>query len=512
MPNDKGLSCPQCQEVSKDKEGAKLHIREYHSRKCKVWLVNEQGIKESIVLMRVQGCFVCPVCSKPIQTRDGITKHTNRHGKKNDSGFVCPICGETLKSALELDHHFGAHTQPRELAESDASDDIEVLKQGKAELDLATKNPIFSDCFLETLVPFSLEHESGARSIALLTQIGAKRTAEDQIIAINPIKKPKKPSSMEPKDFKFLLSSHRYGRLIDIERYKPLDATFFLLNYEALKFDIAKNLAGAVIQTGLQAILILKAEVYGREPKEDPHCFDLLKPTLDLKRVSSINHDNTNKLVIGTHTWSALITASIELVSGAIDVGANNSTAHIGAYTTIWGRDDWQQNLLLERQLRSKFHCKATYFQSASMFYLFANWACYPTTIFRLENYYQGSRVISGVKAAASIFHQIANTRSIKRKRLLKLLRKLDSPDQSQKAPVTKNAIMELLELIPSNKKKLKLTDNAEASTILVMLASGLCGVIRDINKKQVRPAIQATVEAILQDKENARQRQEQGL
>ncbi|ORY98426.1 hypothetical protein BCR41DRAFT_364104 [Lobosporangium transversale] len=466
MPNDKGLCCPQCQEVSKDKEGAKLHTR----------------IKESIVLLRVQGCFVCPVCSKPIQTRDGITKHTNRHGKKNDSGFVCPICGETLKSALELDHHF-------ELAESDASDDIELLKQGKAELDLATKNPIFSDCFLETMVPFSLEHESVARFIALLTQIGAKRTTEYQIIAINPIKKPKKPSSIEPKDFKFLLSSHRYGRLIDIERYKPLDATLFLLNYEALKFDIAKNLAGAVIQTGLQAILILKAEVYGCEPMEDPHCFDLLKPTLDLKKVPSINHDNTNKLVIGTHTWSALITASIELVSGAIDVGANNSTAYIGAYTTIWGRDDWQQNLLLERQLRSKFHCKATYFQSASMFYLFANWACYSTTIFRLENYYQGSRVISGVKATASIFHQIVNTRSIKRKRLRKLLRKLDSPNQSQEAPVTKNTITELLELIPSikkkKKKKLKLIDNAEASTILVMLASGLCGVIRDINKKQ---------------------------
>ncbi|KAF9438343.1 hypothetical protein BGZ76_008485 [Entomortierella beljakovae] len=119
--------------------------------------------------------------------------------------------------------------------------------------------------------------------LALLTQAAAKRSASDPITVLDPniiIKKPRIQTSAELQDLDIILAINRYGGLINIEDYKALEPSFFLQNYKSFKHEIAQKLAGAVIDTGSQAVLVHKVEVYGRAPNEDPHLFNLVKPTL----------------------------------------------------------------------------------------------------------------------------------------------------------------------------------------------------------------------------------------
>ncbi|KAF9994763.1 hypothetical protein BGZ65_009591, partial [Modicella reniformis] len=232
--------------------------------------------------------------------------------------------------------------------------------------------------------PFKVTHASGATSLALLTQMAAKRASSDPIIRLDPIKRPRAQTYVESTDIEIILSTCRYGAIINITDHKPLELSFFLQDYKAFKSEIAQKLAGAIIHTGSQ-VLILKAEIYDRAPADDPHSFDLVKPILDVKRVSKIFHDNVEKLIIGTHQWSALVTSSIELTTGKIEAGANNSYTHTASQSTIWSRDDWRLNPLVERQLRSKFYHKETYSRGASVFRLISHWSCLPVTIFRRE-------------------------------------------------------------------------------------------------------------------------------
>ncbi|KAF9574851.1 hypothetical protein BGW38_008278, partial [Lunasporangiospora selenospora] len=185
------------------------------------------------------------------------------------------------------------------------------------------------------------------------------------MIRLDSIKKPRAQTNVESADIEIFISTSRFGAIVDITDYKPLEPSIFLQGYKASKSEIAQTLAGAMIHTGSQVVLIPKVEIYGRTPADDPHSFDLVKPILDVKKVCKIFHDNVEKLIIGTLQWSALATSSIELTTGIIEVGANNSHTHTASQSTIWFRNDWQLNPLVERQLRSKFYHKETYSKSA---------------------------------------------------------------------------------------------------------------------------------------------------
>lgn len=500
------LKCSDCSELFMNPSQMARHKREYHSRKCRV-RINESGEVKSLDLKRTEGVFICPVCSSPVRTRDGIIKHTNSHldyERKKVSEFVCIQCGESLESAENLEKHILAHSEPYVISENPNSKKAVLLRRAREEIDSEKSIPAITDCFLSVMSSFSCIHKSGHKSVMLMTPPNAKRTITDPIVAMELIRHPKKSRQMDPLDLSTMLSVHRYGNLVDLNRYSPLESNFFRLDYMKSKFEIAKKLAGAIIQTYSQAILVGKVEVYGRRPSEDAHYFNLVKPTQNDADVVSIFHDNCNKLVIGTNSWSALITESVELLSGSIEVGPNNLTALTSDRSTIWGRDDWDKNSLVERQLRSKFNDESTYVESAAIFYLFHHWSCHPITIFRLQDYYE-SRAMCGIKASAIIFHQLLVKKSIKRK----LLKKLVEDDGIQAAPLTKNAIQSLLKLFPTDKKKLKVLESIEASAILTTLASGLCGTIRSLNENQVKNAVQTTINstlhARLQERQQAR-------
>ncbi|KAF9997868.1 hypothetical protein BGZ65_006575, partial [Modicella reniformis] len=89
------------------------------------------------------------------------------------------------------------------------------------------------------------------------------------------------------------------------------------------------------------------------------------------------------------------------------------------------------------------------------------------------------------------IYKHPSTSKSIKKE----LLRTLHRKAELEEAPVTKN-------VIPSDRKKLKLLDNVEASVILRTLASGLCKTIRTLNDNSVKQAVKDTVENILQEQD----------
>ncbi|ORZ10017.1 hypothetical protein BCR41DRAFT_398558 [Lobosporangium transversale] len=348
-------------------------------------------------------------------------------------------------------------------------------------------------------MPYKATHENGTTSLALLTPKAAKRAASSPINDLKPIKQPKIQVYAEFGDLESLLSSNRCGELLVIKDYMLLEVSFFLQSFREFKYNIARNLAGALIQTEPQIILILKVEIYGRDPADDPHSTSLAKPILDVKEVTTVNHDNVVKLIIGTLQWNALITGSIELTSGTICAGANNFSARRSPQAIIWGRNDWEHNQLSLRQLKSKFHRKETYESCAAIFYPFNNWECTPVKVFSLWSYYSAKSAQTGTKAAAEIFNEISRSRSrsIKKKKLEELLRYEKSSD----ALKTQEIIGDLLHLIPKDEKKLKLIGNFKASNLLMKLANTLCDTIRSNNLGKVVSNIQDIVEKTLDKK-----------
>ncbi|KAF8949778.1 hypothetical protein BGZ46_004945, partial [Entomortierella lignicola] len=120
----------------------------------------------------------------------------------------------------------------------------------------------------------------------------AEQEAVDPAEGWNRISLSKTPMEVKPNSLEMMLISHRYGLLIDVKRYKAIDPRLFVKSFKTHRDEIAKQLSGSIIQTGTQLILIVKAEVYGREPSDDPHGFNQVMPSWDLKKISVVFHDN----------------------------------------------------------------------------------------------------------------------------------------------------------------------------------------------------------------------------
>ncbi|KAF9411234.1 hypothetical protein BGZ76_005372 [Entomortierella beljakovae] len=502
-----GVVCEICGKLFDDAKSLRNHKKEYHPSIVTVYVVGKEGNTSPVKLKPVDGLFDCPVCDrKGIQCRSGIIAHTKIHlaesKDEEDSKNECHICHDKFTTAIDLDAHYDTHNTTEELLDDSLDKDLTdagTLRQAKIELDSMTRNTATSNFIFDIMHPYIAKYESGATGLHLLTEASNKRPPSDRIIELTPVKKPRTQNRTDPRNIGVLLASNRYGELIDLDKYEALEPSFFLLEYSLHMENIARNLAGAMIQTGSQVILVLKAEVYGRSPTEDPHFIDLVQPSIDVKKISVIRHEKTDKLIIGTLKWSALITSCIDLTTGEIEVGAHNRFTQTAADFMVWGNKEWKINLVTERQLRSKFHREETYMKSASIYFQFAHWTCVPTTIFNIYNLYDKNKTESGVKSASLLFYKIISSRSrtVKRKHLEKLLENDSFKDGTR----AKKAITELLNLIPPDKDKIKLIGNFDTSNPLRLLADCLCSTIASKNKKKVKPAILTRAEKILQDK-----------
>ncbi|KAG0233652.1 hypothetical protein BGW41_001404, partial [Actinomortierella wolfii] len=212
-----------------------------------------------------------------------------------------------------LDQHYESHSEPKEVVDDLTADDTnnaEYMKQARIELDITTNNTHHSDCLLSMAAPYKITHASGKTSLALLTQTAAKRASYDPVIRLDPIKRPRTQTYVGSADIEIILSTSRYGSIINITDYKPLVPSFFLQGYQTYKSEIAQKLAGALIHTGSRVVLILKAEIYGRAPAEDPHSFDLVKPILDVKK-RAIKRKELERLLDNSEIKKAPLTNSI---------------------------------------------------------------------------------------------------------------------------------------------------------------------------------------------------------
>ncbi|KAF9197563.1 hypothetical protein BGZ49_001946, partial [Haplosporangium sp. Z 27] len=150
--------------------------------------------------------------------------------------------------------------------------------------------------------------------------------------------------------------------------YAVLAPTFFdLKDFFKHHEEIAKTLAGAIIQTDYQAILILKVEVYARSPIEDPHSFDLAIPTINSKIVCVIHHDGS-RISCGHAPMECLNSSLCKFDHWDIGAGASNVSAHLATYMIFWRRADFELNPSTKRQLRSKFDRREAFFECASIF------------------------------------------------------------------------------------------------------------------------------------------------
>ncbi|KAF8928788.1 hypothetical protein BGZ58_009374, partial [Dissophora ornata] len=318
-----------------------------------------------------------------------------------------------------------------------------------------------------------------------LSDISAKRLQDDPIIEVRPIKRRAKGANAPPVELKVALAGHRLGDIVETDGYEPVEPYLYLADFSARAGEIARTFAGALLQSDSSVILLLKVEVYGRSPSEDIHGFDLAKPTWDIKTVVATVHDCTRKLLIGTLSYSVLVTAALDITTGVVSVGASTSL-HISSNMRMWCRKDRELNPLVERQLRSKFDHAITFAKTAAIFYLFASWECHPVTIFRLLDHYRG-KSSSGTKAVATLFNEITKTQCITRILLQDLLEEIGAGDCS-----VATTLRAVLANFKADEQERPLFKDQKTSRLLRSLADSVCGTIRSLNNDKVATAIKA--------------------
>ncbi|KAF9986272.1 hypothetical protein BGZ75_002031 [Mortierella antarctica] len=220
----------------------------------------------------------------------------------------------------------------------------------------------------------------------LLKAASAKRREDDPITLLRSNKKHcGQVSRSALQKLGDALTIHPFGKLLRIDQYVPMEPNLFLSDMHSHGEDVAKTLAGSLLQSGSTVILIIRVELYGRLTKYDVHGFKSARPTWDLKEVKFVCHNNHRKLLIGTSCWNAIVTASINLTSGDISVGIDNPSMRLLSQTRIWTRKDCALNPLLMRPLdnNGQHEHEGGLSKRAAMFYLFIDQKHLPLTVCR---------------------------------------------------------------------------------------------------------------------------------
>ncbi|KAF9580887.1 hypothetical protein BGW38_002282 [Lunasporangiospora selenospora] len=469
-------TCSLCQKRFSSGKSLQTHVRNIH----------DGGSRNSTLVCQIDEC------SEEFNHRPTFEKHVASHSEQSKDSFTCQTCGEKESSLEKHVSHLDEHlvvSVPEEVIKAKEDDNIrlsirrECIKSQVAE-EVAN--------FLQTiLVPHICIHANGQRSTVFALPESATTLLDNPIDEIRPLQ-PKDQRNQETlQDLESALDGCHFRALVDVNNYKPMDQSMFLANYGSKKYELAKAFAGALIQTPLTVVMILKAEVYGRQPGEDTHGFDLVAPDWELYKVAILVHDNSRKLIVGTSTFSILITSSIELTVGTVSVGPSNSVC-VSARAKIWTRKDQELNVLVKRQLRSKFDHAETFDTSAAVYYRFAGWKCQPVTIFSLFSHYQTKRN-SGIRSIAELFYDIERTQTIKKGLVQHLLQQV-----GPEAVRASKALQEILSKFQQDEEERPLGNDRAMSQLLQIMADEICDPIRRTNESIVRLVIAAKAEDLI--------------
>ena len=289
------------------------------------------------------------------------------------------------------------------------------------------------------------------------------------------------------------LLAHRYGKLAlgDLHLYKALDDKTCRKNFKSSARKIAKKLAGALIHSMNNVLLVLKVEVYGRKESEYPHQQPLAFPVLEPYVVQSVEHDRTTKILIGTASWLALVTSCVQLNTGDVVVGPHNTHFTPHARTSICIREDYKKNITIERHLRSKFHMAETFKKCAGVFHLFQESTCLPITFQSLHEHYL-SKTSSGIKTLAATFFQLYQDKALSQTRLAEQVG--DAAPESSRISRNIHHLQQMLN--QSDGHMVKVTENI--SKQLRVLGDHAVGNITSLNHSVVKQSVQKRIEIIL--------------
>ncbi|KAG0293365.1 hypothetical protein BGZ97_005363 [Linnemannia gamsii] len=415
------FTCTICQKAYKNEATLRSHLFDCH----------DNGAKRIQPLKCIQSS-----CASSFQSRQKFLKHIGTC-TGDSSSPPTPATGTTLIASTTKEQ--------RNDEDEDRDDEVEVQDtadivaeawvdiQGEEEVDQddqdqigkkfdrlqeqlisTTGNRNTAEFLLSLMEPVAINLKSGETENVLALPGGTKRLLRDVVVSIQPVKRrAPKGNDIQDGELRPALAAHAFGGLVDDESsYMPLDDDLCYRSFRNHGSDIAKRLAGALLQSGPTVLLALKVEVYGRSPSEDPHQQDVAYPVSGPFIVRSLLHDGATKILIGTQTWNALVTSAVTLTRGAVVVGPNNTVFHPHPRSKVWILKDSRQNLTIERQTRSKFDDPISLEPNAGVFVRFLAHKFLPVTLKTLWDYFMGKKW-SGIKLIAFIFHQLYHTRRL---------------------------------------------------------------------------------------------------
>ncbi|KAG0342374.1 hypothetical protein BG005_002735 [Podila minutissima] len=352
--------------------------------------------------------------------------------------------------------------------------------------------------------PAELTLEGGDKMYGLLLTGGARHLGDGAIAFVRPLKH-RLDNEIEDVDLKLALRSHSYCSLVDVEKYRPLEDgdPICTMRFSEQGKQLARQLAGLVIQSGDEVLLCLKVEVYGRCKSEDPHSLDLALPDDKSFKVFNQLLDNTHKIMIGTVRWNALVTMAVVVTSGKVVVGPHNTVFHPHPESHVWLLKDGDKDLSnnVERETRSKFHRDESYELFAAAHPRFLYYRTIPVTLKTLWEFKSKGKW-SGIKVTSFIFQQLYTHGKISKSDVRKRLEKASEVKSTRAEKEATGIVGNINRLVEVMEDEETWPVSEMVSDQLRELAGRLQGEITDLNKTTTTDEVVKVIEKLIKGKQ----------
>ncbi|KAK3807522.1 MAG: hypothetical protein JOS17DRAFT_808068 [Linnemannia elongata] len=489
--NSKGMKstilCYLCQKEISSTSSAK------HSHK---WDQHD-GSQKRIFPLKCQWCDV-----KPMMTRTGLAKHLSRCQGVLCLQFplACPSCDKECQGADDLSKHSSSCYS----WEQDTSSDESFLDDFDKRLYRVTRHPAAARYMEQMFQKTELRLQNGETEYAFMLSPGCKRLMSGAKAHVRIVKR-RAPEVVEDTKLDVAVGSHAFGRLVCFEDYKLLENNdpLWHLPFPDNGELLATMFEGMVIQSGDDALLAFKVEVYGTDDYEDPHAQDVAKPEgLHAFKVENVCHDQTHKVMVGAIKWCVLSTLAVMVTDGTVVVGPDNKFFNPKATSRVWiKKTSYELNNTtrgfyntMARQLRSKFDNEATFEPYSAVHPLLNHRTTMPVTLKTLYGF-KSKNGWSGVKVAAFVFHQLYTKRKIVKAEVEMHVEEALGGRQGKSCETLKilerviQAMAEDEEAVPVSKP---------VNKCLTELAGKLSGEITNLNNTDVMEAVVKKIKSMI--------------
>ncbi|KAG0334192.1 hypothetical protein BG000_008522 [Podila horticola] len=480
--------CYLCQKPMPTKSAMSSHKRDNHD-----------GERRRIFPLKCQWCDI-----KPMNTRPGLAKHLAARCEAVlhlRFPLPCPFCDAECQGPDGL----SKHSLVCYSWEQDTSSDDQFLDEFDKELIRVTRHPETARHTGHWFEKAELRLASGEREFAFIMSRGSKRLLSGSKAHVHIVKR-RAPEVAEDIKLDAALETHAYGHLICLDDYKLLENKdpLWRLPFPDNGEFLAAMFEGMLIQSGDDILLAYKVEVYGTADYEDPHAQELAKPEgKNAFTVENVYHDQTHKVMVGAVKWCVLVTLAVMLTDGTVVVGPDNKFFHPKATSHVWIKKtshDWIKKKpaddfydTMARQLRSKFDNEATFALYSAVHPLLNHHTTMPVTLRTLFGF-KSKNAWSGVKVAASVFHQLYTKRKISRAEVQTHLEEALSCRNGKSCESLK--IVERMIQVMAEEEAFPVSK--PVNKCLTELAGKLSGEITSLNNTEVMDAVVKKIKSMI--------------